>query len=267
MKKPAFLVQFENLPLAAGQFAALHLGQHSFVLRIADRTIWLDPFLTPTAGRLIPPPLTTDCATVANIITGSHDHSDHIDRPSLQGLAKASRATFVFPAAIRHTITEIPQSRICGLNDGCSVTLDGVKITAVAAAHERLDRDPATGLYPYLGFVLEYAGVTVYHAGDCCLYEGIHARLRQWKHIDLAFLPINGRDAYRYTHNCIGNMTYQEAADLAGDLNVGIAVPAHFDMFAANTENPALFVDYMHAKYPSVKVWKPAPGTFMQWTL
>ena len=47
-------------------------------------------------------------------------------------------------------------------------------------------------------------------------------------------------------------MTYQEAVELAGELAVGLAVPAHWDMFAMNSEDPQRFVDYLAAKFPTV---------------
>lgn len=127
-----------------------------------------------------------------------------------------------------------------------------IRITGIPAAHEFLDRDTQTGRYPYLGYVVEGGGVTLYHAGDTCLYEGLHARLRCWK-LDAAFLPINGRDARRLAAHCIGNMTYQEAADLAGSLAPRLTLPTHFDMFAMNSEDPELFMEYMKVKYPDLK--------------
>jgi L-ascorbate metabolism protein UlaG (beta-lactamase superfamily) len=68
--------------------------------------------------------------------------------------------------------------------------------------------------------------------------------------IDAVLLPINGRDAERYRRDCIGNMTFQEAADLAGELRPGLAIPGHWDMFADNPGDPDAFLDYLDAKYP-----------------
>ena len=109
----------------------------------------------------------------------------------------------------------LPDDRVLGIDEGIVVQHEAVTVTAVPAAHEFLDEDPATGLHPYLGFIMEGNGFRLYHAGDTCLYEGMQAKLRRWP-LDLALLPINGRDAKRLAANCIGNMTYQEAADLAG---------------------------------------------------
>ncbi|MBR4124638.1 MAG: hypothetical protein IKR13_00405, partial [Victivallales bacterium] len=75
-----------------------------------------------------------------------------------------------------------------------------------------------------------------------------------------ALLPINGRDAWRLTHDCIGNMTYQEAADLAGLLTPRLTVPAHYDMFPNNQEDPWLFTEYMRVKYPRLATRIAKPG-------
>ena len=55
-------------------------------------------------------------------------------------------------------------------------------------------------------------------------------------------------------------MTYQEAADLAGALRPGLVVPAHFEMFESNREDPQLFADYVAAKYPRQKLLIPRHG-------
>ena len=58
-------------------------------------------------------------------------------------------------------------------------------------------------------------------------------------------------------------MTYQEAADLAGALAPKVTIPAHFDMFPGNMEDPELFVDYMQVKYPHLHTVVPAYGQRM----
>jgi len=129
----------------------------------------------------------------------------------------------------------------------------------VPAAHEFLEKDPDSGFHACIGYVIEGNGICIYHAGDTCIYEGMHAILRRWK-FDLAFLPINGRDAKRYANGIIGNMTYQEAADLAGCLRPGLTVPAHFEMFAANLEDPQLFLEYMKVKHGALPTTIPRHG-------
>ena len=142
-----------------------------------------------------------------------------------------------------------PAERLIGMNDGGTCRVGEITVHAVAAAHEFLNRDSATGLYPCLQYVLEGNGVRFHHAGDTVRYEGMLPRLQALGPLDGAILPINGRDGWRYSHDFIGNMTFQEAVDLAGELQPRLVLPGHWDMFAANSADPAQFADYLHAKY------------------
>ena len=239
------------------------LGQHGFAVKLGGTVLYIDPFLSDLPGRQVPPLLSPAQVTNASLVLGSHDHADHIDRPAWPALAAASPgAVFVVPLLLRERIAAelgLPPDRVIGLDEGRQAEIAGVALTAVPAAHEFLDTDPATGLHPHLGFIVEGDGFRLYHAGDCCLYEGLHDKLRR-RPLDLMILPISGRDARRLRANCIGNMTYQEAADLAGGLRPGTVVPAHYEMFAMNSADVGEFVEYMRVKYPHQRVVAPRHG-------
>ena len=256
LKGKDLIADIDACQVSAGAFAFWWLGQHSFAVKLGSAVIYLDPYLTDHPDRQAPPLLRPDEATHADLVIGTHDHADHIDRPAWPALAAASpSAQFVVPELLRAELAEtlgIRNERFIGLDDGCTAEVGDIRITGIAAAHEFIDRDEETGLHPYLGCVVEGNGCAVYHAGDTCVYEGLQTKLRQWR-LDLALLPINGRDARRLAANCIGNMTYQEAADLAGALEPGLTIPTHYDMFATNSEDPMLFTEYMRVKYPHLE--------------
>ena len=253
----------ETCSAGPGQLALWWLGQHSFIAKTGSTIIYIDPFLSPLDGRQVPPLVTPELVQHADIICGTHDHADHIDRPLWPALADASpTAKFIVPDLLRDRLAqELPLSidRLIGLDDGRSVEVAGIKISAVAAAHEFLDQDPVSGRYPYLGLIFEANGLTFYHAGDTVWYEGLQTKLRKWK-FDLMLLPINGRDARRLSTGIIGNMTYQEAADLSGPLQPGLVIPTHYEMFAGNPGDPAAFQEYMQVKYPTVKTHRCRHG-------
>ena len=260
---PDLIRDIDTCPVPAGHCALWWLGQHSFIVKLGTTVVYLDVFLSIHHGRQVAPLLTPAQAINADLILGTHDHIDHIDRPSWPGLAQASpQALFVVPELLRNRVTSelnLPPNRVAGLDLGLTIKFKNVTVTAIPAAHELLDRDEATGLHPYLGYIVEGHGFRLYHSGDCCVYEGQHALLRS-KPCHLFLLPINGRDARRLSTNCIGNMTYQEAADLAGDLHPGVVIPAHYEMFARNAANVQEFVDYVQVKYPRQRVVVPAHG-------
>jgi L-ascorbate 6-phosphate lactonase len=222
--------------------------------------IYVDPYLSPSPARQTPPLLLPEQVTHADLVLCTHDHGDHIDPFALAGIVKASpEAVFVAPRPHRQRMLEIgvPEAHLRLLSHDESLEAGGVRVWAVKAKHEFFEEGPEG--FPFLGYVVEGGGVRFYHSGDTLVYEGMVASLRRWK-LHAAFLPINGRDAGRYRSGCIGNMTYQEAVDLAGELEVGLAVPAHWDMFAGNSEDPQKFVEYLAAKFPGVPAWVGKAG-------
>ncbi len=237
------------------------LGQHSVVLKLGGRVLYFDPYLAPSPARRTPPLLLGEQVTNADLVLCSHDHSDHIDPEAITPIA-ATTAPVVFvaprPARERMLSLGVPAQRLLCLDDGDSEDVAGVKITGIKAAHEFFDYQEGIG-HPHMGYVAEADGCAVYHSGDTLCYEGLLSALARWN-LTVAFLPINGRDARRYRSGCIGNMTYQEAVDLAGALRPRLVVPTHYDMFAGNSEDPELFVDYLDAKFPGQACWVGEPG-------
>lgn len=261
MKTGSALIQEVNTcKTDEGTAAFWWLGQLGFILKLGDKTIYLDAFLANHPARRIPPLLKPEEVTNADYIFGSHDHIDHIDREVWHQMSISSpSAKFIVPDLLLPSLAKelaIPEERFIGLDDGKVISLEeGITISGVAAAHEFLDQDQKTGAYPYLGCVIEGNGCKIYHAGDTCVYEGMYDRLRKFGKIDVMFLPINGRDGRRYKENTIGNMTYQEAVDLAGTMEPKLVVPSHYEMFEGNQEDPQLFADYISVKYPKIKYW------------
>ena len=258
----ALLQEIDDLGLEPGSVAFWWLGQLGYVVKIRDTVFYFDPFLAPSPHRTVPPLLDPTQITHADWVFGTHDHGDHIDPYATPRIADASpQARFVCSQAAANHVHElgVPQERIVALDDGHSIREGDLTITAIPAAHELLDYDPELG-YPYLGYIIEMDGVCVYHAGDTCRYEGQIDRLARWQ-LDVAFLPINGRDAERLARNCIGNMVYQEAVDLAGALEPRLTVPGHYEMFRNNSEDPQLFADYISLKYPHLDYWIGEHGT------
>lgn len=249
----AFLKQVQGLPAPFGTALLFWMGQMGLLVKMGPTLLLIDYFATDTEGRQVPPPVPARELEGVDAILGTHDHLDHIDHAAWRIWAQTCPdARFIFPEFHRQAVLRdgIPQERCIGLNDARSCRIGEVTVSAIAAAHEFLDQDPESGLYPCLSYILEGNGIRLYHAGDTLRYEGMLPKLQAFGPFDAALLPINGRDAARYRRNCIGNMTFQEAADLAGALHVKTAIPGHWDMFADNRGDPVAFADYLDAKYP-----------------
>jgi L-ascorbate metabolism protein UlaG (beta-lactamase superfamily) len=174
--------------------------------------------------------------THADVVFCTHDHADHIDPEGIPIIADRSpHARFVVPECARETMQGfgIDQDRIYTVKGDDELHLNGLRIYAVPAKHEEFDRHPQKG-FPYLSYVIDIEGLTVFHAGDTIPYAGQVERIRKHR-IDLAFLPINGRDEFRRKLDFEGNFRCDEAVRLALDIDAGLTIPMHYGMFAINT--------------------------------
>ena len=230
------------------------LGQVGVAIKGPTGLLYVDPYLTDSDGeggrleRSFPPPLEPGEVTNASAVLLTHDHVDHTDPETLLPLASASpEARFICPSTSRDTLEEagLDRDRITVPEVGEPLEVAGATATAVPSAHTELERDPEGG-YPYLGYVIEWNGVTLYHAGDTVIYDGLIETLGRWE-IDVAFVPINGRDFFRTREGIAGNTDYREVAHLAEELDFGLVVPTHYDLFAFNAVDPGYFVSYLYS--------------------
>lgn len=235
------------------------VGQSGFLVAWAGRVLLFDPYLSDSLTRKyartdkpharmtarVVDPARLDFVSV---VTSSHNHTDHLDPDTLRPLMEANPGlVMVCPEANRCLVQErsgLPDGQIVGLDgDGehdanwVEVAGGAFRFRAIPAAHEALDTD-AQGRHLYLGFLVQAGPWTLYHSGDTIRYPGQVERLRRTP-VDLAFLPINGREASRRVS---GNLWGREAADLAREAGIRCVVPCHYEMFTFNTASPDEFV-------------------------
>jgi L-ascorbate 6-phosphate lactonase len=246
------------------------LGQASFVLKSGQATYYIDPFLSPLDGRLVSPPFTAEEAPAADIIFCTHEHIDHLDCDAYRILAQNSpQARFIAPRPIVDQLEAlgIAAERIVGVQPGEELDLVSCKVFPIAAMHG-LQSPPAiydfgleisNGLYRYLGYVIAIDGIHIYHSGDTLVYDGLIERLREL-HIDVALLPMNGRNYFREQKNLIGNMDEREAVELAAMAGADLLIPTHYEMFAANLGRPGALIDYLRATHPELACSFPSHG-------
>jgi L-ascorbate metabolism protein UlaG (beta-lactamase superfamily) len=228
------------------------LGQSGFLVQWQGKHLLLDPYLsdsltdkyaqtdkphTRLSERVIDPAL----LAMVDVVTSSHNHTDHLDAATLLPLLRANpQLAIVCPEANRHFVCQrlaIPLDRPLGLNDGQQVEVAGFTLHGVPAAHNDLARDEA-GQCLYMGFVVSFGPYKIYHSGDTLWYEGMVELLKPFA-VDVAFLPINGNKPER---RVAGNLNPQEAAQVGKAIGAKCVIPHHYDMFEFNTEDPQAFV-------------------------
>ena len=74
------IADIDACSLPSGSVAFWWLGQHSFIVKLGEAVVYVDPYLTPNAQRNVPPLLRAEEITHPTAVLGTHDHGDHIDR-------------------------------------------------------------------------------------------------------------------------------------------------------------------------------------------
>jgi len=254
-QKDTTLIQ--NIRLTAHQsdgFKVWWLGQSGFLVQWQGKHLLFDPYLSDSLslkyastdkphvrmGELVVNPA---LLTMIDVVTSSHNHTDHLDAETLIPLFSANHSIhFIIPEANWNFICHrlgCEKSLPIGLSDTQSVDVKGFKIHGVPAAHNTLDRDEA-GRCKYMGFIVEFGDYRVYHSGDTLWYDGMVDILKPFD-VDVAFLPINGNKPER---RVAGNLNAEETARLGKEIGAKLVIPHHYNMFAFNTANPQEFVEY-----------------------
>ncbi len=257
------------------------LVQAGFVVRGGGVTVLLDPWLSgwlETASPLNPEPITRatrpPCTAAdlprVDLVCCTHEHPDHLDVDALRDVAKRSPdARFVVPSPLLDLLAEagIDGDRAVGVEVERPVTVAGVEVLALPAPHAFAPsgfggydwwRDP-DGRHRAVGYVLRFGGVTLFHSGDTVRVPGDAERLRR-EHVDVALLPVNGRDAMREAAGLVGNLHPSEAAALAAAAGIANLVPCHDDGVVGNTGDLAAVVAHVarHGLPLTVHVVGPA---------
>jgi L-ascorbate 6-phosphate lactonase len=252
--------------------AIWYLNQEGFAVKAAGKVFYFDLYLSDyleelTDGRLdehkrrFLPPIKPGEITNADYIFCSHDHLDHVDPPTLRDVAQASPiARFVIPEAARPTLLSagISEERLITFHGDDEKQFDGLTVRSLPGAHIDVQYDEATGHF-FQGWAVTANGVTLYHAGDTKMFDGLIERLRPLQ-VDVAFLPINGDDWFRYGRNIMGNFNYREAAHLAVAIGADVLIPMHFGQHAVNTEHPGHLIDFLQENYRYQKCHVLVPG-------
>ncbi len=249
------------------------LAQAGFLLRGQGTTLVVDAFLSDRTDRLVRPLVAPQELVGLDAILATHEHRDHLDLGSLPALAVTSpKARVIVPAPLADRVAAIVGAeRVVGALVDREITIGAARIMPVPARHGVQLADAYTfgqelsgGLHRYLGYVIELAGVRVYHAGDTIRYDGMADLLRELR-VDLALLPINGRSAEREARGLVGNLDHVEAADLAAEAGILTVVPMHHDTIAGNTGSADDLRAYAARAHPRVTVIEVPPFGEIGW--
>ena len=225
---------------APGELGVTFIGHSSFFLQTGGVNLVIDPIFAPwlfVLKRLRRPGLRIHELPPLDAVLVTHAHFDHLHRPSLRALARATRLKngrtplLIVPANCSDLVFDLGFDRIEELSWWQDFQLDGLRVTATPAKHwgARVIRDMHRG---YGGYVLDDGNHSLYHSGDTAYFSGF-AEIGERLHPQVALLPIGAYypDSFRAVH------TSPEDA-LRGFIDMGAQtmIPMHFGTFKLSQE-------------------------------
>lgn len=188
------------------------LGHDGFRID-SEKTIYFDPY------QIGPGPQ-------ADLILISHDHFDHCS-PEDVAKIQGPETTIVTEKDSAGKLT----GDVRVLKPGETLNLDGVKIQGVPSYNTDKDFHPRKN--GWLGFVVEVAGIRIYHAGDTDFIPEMKD-LR----VDIALLPVSGTYV----------MTADQAVKAALAIKPELAIPMHYGAIVGSDQDALAFKNALKGK-------------------
>jgi L-ascorbate metabolism protein UlaG (beta-lactamase superfamily) len=233
--------------VAAGELGVMFLGHSSFLLQFGGSAtqrpvnVLVDPVFATrlvVLRRMTRAGVRVEDLPAIDIILLTHAHMDHLNRPTLRRVARATRRRTgsgpiaIVPRGVEDLVRGMGFREVRTLAWWESTDVAGLKVTLTPAKHwgARLFTDIHR---LFGGYVLEdSSGHRLYHSGDTAYFEGfkeIGDRLQP----QVALLPIGAYfpDAYRAVHT-----SPEEALQGFVDVCAELMVPMHFGTFRLGRE-------------------------------
>src|SRR5581483_10029224 len=225
---------------ANGELGVTFIGHASFFVQIGGRSVLIDPNFAPwlfVLKRLRRPGLRIRDLPAIDLVLVTHAHFDHLHRPSLRAIARATLErggrppAIIVPPHVVDLVSDLGFEEIIELDWWNNHRAGGLTITSVPWRHwgARVIKDRHRG---YGGYVLRGSRHSVYHAGDAAYFSGFREIGRRL-HPELALLPIGAYNppAFRNVHT-----SPEDAMRAFLDLKARWMVPMHYGTFRLSHE-------------------------------
>ena len=244
--------------------AMVWLGHNTFLIQLGGKRIMIDPVYgdIPFVKRRSVFPANPAVFQHIDYLLISHDHFDHLDKPSVTRL-----------------VADNPQMKLfCGLDTGKLLKSwfpslevveagwyqqfeeDGLKLTFMPAQHwsKRSMNDGGERLWG--AFVIQADGITIYNSGDTAYANHFKEVPNFFPHIDYCMIGIGAYQPRWFMKP--NHISPYDALTAASELHACVTIPMHYGTFDLSDEplfNPP-HVFATEARYRNMKVIVPCLG-------
>lgn len=220
------------------------LGHACLLLRIAGKTVLMDPVLSARASPLKfygpkrKTPVSADVADLPHIdyVLLSHNHYDHLDKPTIKRLLRRfPELEFIVPLGMKRWLIRQGARHVTELDWWQEHSIGGLNFHAVPARHWSMrtlwDRNRSL----WCGWVVTSADLRFYFSGDSGYSNQFKVIGDKLGPFDLAAIPV-GAYAPRWFMSA-QHMDPQQAVEVFSEIKCRKAVPIHWGVFELADES------------------------------
>jgi len=259
---------------ARGELRITWVGHSTFLIQLGGLNLLTDPIWSRRASpvqwagpaRLVPPGLPFDQLPPVDAVLVSHDHFDHLDRPTVVRLRRTfgDAPRWVTPLGYRPWLARIGVRNVAELDWWQSTSIEtpagALRVTALPAQHWSRRSLVGDGRRLWASYAVETPdGFRLYFGGDTGYFGGFAEIGSRLGPFDAVILPIGAYEPrwfMRPVHMDPGDAVraYQ---DLGGR---GAFVPMHWGTFRLSDEDPLeppqrLAAAWREAGLPAEDLW------------
>ncbi|MBD0322334.1 MAG: MBL fold metallo-hydrolase [Aldersonia sp.] len=229
------------VPARPGELAVTWYGHASTLIEIEGHRILADPMwghrASPSAlvgpARLHPVPVGLESLPPVDAVVISHDHYDHLDKPTIRSLLHTQDAPFLVPTGVGAHLRGwgVPVERIVELDWGKSTSVGELTVTCTEARHFS-GRGLIRNTTLWASWVINGRRRRAYFGGDTG-YGAFFADIAD-RHgpFELTVLPIGAYDAHWPNIHMTPEQAVTAHTELCGgDASRGVLVPMHWATF------------------------------------
>lgn len=219
------------------------LGHASVLLEIGGKRVLTDPVLStyvtpvPPIGprRVAPPPIPVEALPPVDVILITHNHFDHLDRPTMEAIANKDRIEVVVPLGLGPLVASMGFARVTEIDWWHAGRFAGLEITALPAAHESQRRPFVQDETLWASYAIASPqGRRIYVSGDSGYHTHFAEIGRRIGPFDLAIMYLGGygpREVAKASH-----FTPRQMVLAVDDLRARRSVPVHWGTYPLGAE-------------------------------
>ena len=216
-------------------------GHASVIVKMNRETVFTDPFFSDRA--LVAKKkvfINFDFSKVPQnpVVLISHNHYDHLDKYSVEELAKKG-ASFIVPLGLKSFFLDLGITEVHELNWWEEIRIGEIKYTLLPNQHLSRRMGSASSETLWGSYLME-GSKTVYFSGDTAYFPGFSEYGRLYD-IDYALLGAGSSQPRWFMYRT--HMNTDDFFRAASDLGAKAAIPIHFGIIKM-TDEPVLYPLY-----------------------